>query len=180
MRQFEKISKEQWIKDTGLELRDITVSTQEGATATETVCKFIDVYEEDIKFPQRSTSRSAGYDLISPINVTIPPHEQVMIPSGLKVNMDADDVMFIIIRSSLGIKKGLSIPNQVGVIDSDYYNNPDNEGHFWICLKNNTDKPYEIRVGDRISQAIFIKYNTTVNDEPISESRNGGFGSTGV
>ena len=106
------------------------------------------------------------------------PGEQVMIPSGLKVNMEDADVMFIIIRSSLGIKKGLSIPNQTGVIDADYYNNPDNEGHFWICLKNNTNKQFDIKQGDRISQAIFIKYNKVDDDKPIKESRNGGFCST--
>ena len=101
-----------------------------------------------------------------------------MVPTGLKVNMEDDDVLLIIIRSSLGIKKGLSIPNQTGVIDADYYNNPDNEGHFWICLKNNTNKQYDIDVGDRISQAIFVKYNKVDDDKPIKESRGGGFGST--
>ena len=52
-----------------------------------------------------------------------------------KNEKEYDDVMLIIIRSSLGIKRGLSIPNQTCVIDADYYNNINNEGHFWVCLK---------------------------------------------
>lgn len=160
MRKFEKISLEQWTKD---------------------VAKMNPSYSEkydEIIFPKRATSKSAGYDLYSPISITIKPDEQVMIPSGLKVNMDEDDVMLILIRSSLGIKKHISIPNQTGVIDADYYNNPDNEGHFWICLKNNGTEDFVINQGDRISQAIFLKYQKVVDDEPITESRNGGFGST--
>ena len=162
MRRFEIISKEQWDNDVA-DLHFIDASLPQ---------------YEDIKLPARATSKSAGYDLYSPIDASIMPGEQVMIPSGLKVNMEDDDVMFIIIRSSLGIKQGLSIPNQTGVIDADYYNNPDNEGHFWICLKNNTNKQYNIKKGDRISQAIFIKYGKVEDDKPIKESRGGGFGST--
>lgn len=162
MRRFEKISKEQWDNDT-VDLTFVGMSKPD---------------YNNIKFPQRATSKSAGYDLYSPINLSIMPGEQVMVPTGLKVNMEDDDVLLIIIRSSLGIKKGLSIPNQTGVIDADYYNNPDNEGHFWICLKNNTNKQYDIDIGDRISQAIFVKYNKVDDDKPIKESRGGGFGST--
>lgn len=156
MRKFESISLEQWNKD-------VTIP---GSSY------------ENIKLPQRATSKSAGYDIYSPVDISIMPGEQVMVPTGFKVNMDDDDVMLIIIRSSLGIKKGLSIVNQTGVIDSDYYNNPDNEGHCWVCLKNNTNRQFDIAIGDRISQAIFIKYNTVVDDTPIKEVREGGIGST--
>ena len=162
MRRFEVISEEQWNKDT----KGIYYFG----------CQ-LPLYE-DIKLPVRATSKSAGYDLYSPIDAKISPGEQIMIPSGLKVNMEDDDVMLIIIRSSLGIKKSLSIPNQVGVIDADYYNNEDNEGHFWICLKNNTNQEYRISKGDRISQAIFIKYGKVEDDKPLKESRGGGVGST--
>lgn len=154
MRKFERISLEQWNKDTN------------------------NINYENIKLPQRATSKSAGYDLYSPVELTILPNEQVLIPTGFKVNMDDDDVMLIVIRSSLGIKKGLSIPNQVGVIDADYYNNKDNEGHCWMALRNNTNEQFDIKVGDRIAQAIFVKYSKTVDDEPIKQSRDGGIGST--
>lgn len=160
MRRFEKISELQFLKD-----------IENG--------QFIDRPNyNDVKIPQRATSKSAGYDIYSPVNVIIPAHQQIMIPTGLKVNMEDDDVMLIIIRSSLGIKRGLSIPNQTCVIDADYYNNINNEGHFWVCLKNNTSEPFHLEIGDRFSQAIFIKYNKVDNDEPIQKSRDGGFGST--
>lgn len=162
MRQFEIISLEQWNKDT-VDLRFYGMD---------------DVNYDNIKLPVRATSKSAGYDLYSPIKAIIQPGEQMMIPSGLKVKMEDDDVLLIIIRSSLGIKKGISIPNQTGVIDADYYNNKDNEGHFWICLKNNGKEPFNIEVGDRISQSIFIKYGVVNNDVPLKEKRDGGFGST--
>lgn len=157
MRKFEKISETQWLMD----------GFNQDAYAY-------------IKLPKRATPNSAGYDLHSPISLIIEPGEVAKIPSGLKVCMDSSDVMFIIIRSSLGLKHNLSIPNQVGVIDSDYYNNPDNEGHFWICLKNNGDEPFIINVGDRISQAIFVNYNIVEGDEPLNSTRSGGFGSTGA
>lgn len=154
MKKFEKISLNQWNKDTN------------------------NISYENIKLPQRATFKSAGYDLYSPVNLTIMPNEQVLIPTGFKVNMDDDDVMLIIIRSSLGIKKGLSIANQVGVIDADYYNNKDNEGHCWIALRNNNNEQFNIKVGDRIAQAIFVKYGRTIDDEPIKHLRDGGIGST--
>lgn len=164
MRQFEKISKEQWLKDV------------EGKYYFNS--NTLDECYSNIKLPQRATSKSAGYDIYSPINCSIMPNSMMLIPTGIKVDMENDDVMFIIIRSSLGIKKGLSIPNQTGVIDADYYNNPDNEGHVWVALKNNTNEQFDIVAGDRISQAIFIKYNKVDNDTPIKESRSGGIGST--
>lgn len=154
MRKFEKISKEQWSKDEP------------------------NFNYNDIQLPRRSTSKSAGYDLYSPIRYLLLPGEKIKIPSGLKVQMDDDDVMLIVIRSSLGIKKDIVIPNQVSVIDADYYNNEENEGHFWICLKNNSNQVFRIDVGDRISQAIFLKYEVTVDDEPVSNVRKGGIGST--
>lgn len=169
MRRFELISKEQYLKD--------IVNLEYYHTYKPEYYTYMDAYDH-IKLPQRATSKSAGYDLYSPVRFTIMPYEQIMVPTGLKVNMEDDDVLLIIIRSSLGIKKGLSIPNQTGVIDADYYNNVDNEGHIWVSLKNNTNRECSFDIGDRIAQGIFIKYNKVDDDEPISDSRNGGIGST--
>lgn len=57
------------------------------------------------------------------------------IPTGIKANMENNDVLFLVVRSSMGFKYNVRMCNQVGVIDSDYYNNIDNEGHIWIKLK---------------------------------------------
>lgn len=179
MRRFEKISREQWLKDTNEESRQVVEATREGDSVFTTALKYVDVYDNDIKLPQRSTSKSAGYDAYSPVHLIIPAHSTAKIPTGFKVMMEDDDVLFFIIRSSLATKKGIHTTNQVGVIDADYYNNPDNEGHCWICLENTSDKDFEINVGDKVSQLIFVKFNTTDDDEPLTDKRLGGFGSTG-
>lgn len=178
MRKFEKITNQQWLKDTGLGTRPVPVATEHTGTMERTVLNMVDVYEEDIRLPRRATKKSAGYDIFSPVNISIMPHEAVRIPTGLKCQMEDDDVLFFIIRSSLAIKYGITTTNQVGVIDADYYNNPDNEGHMWICLRNDSDKEFKINVGDRISQAIFVKFGIVEDDLPIKEERVGGFGST--
>lgn len=156
MRKFERISEEQFNKDAPNE-----------------------DYSE-VVLPRRATRKSAGYDIYSPIEINIPAGGQVKIPTGLKVYMESQDVMLMVPRSSLAIKHGLKIVNQVGVIDADYYNNHDNEGHFWIVLENTSDKDYKVEIGERIAQCIFTYYSTTVDDEPLVEERVGGFGSTGT
>ncbi len=126
----------------------------------------------------RSTSRSAGYDFFSPEDIRIPPGKEVLIRTGVKVYMKADEALFIYPRSSLGIKKGLMLKNTVGIIDSDYYNNPENEGEIMLCLLNISEKEAEISSGDKICQGIFQKI--LVADEDVQDvERLGGIGSTG-
>ena len=132
----------------------------------------------DIKLPTRATEYSAGYDFYSPVNITIPPHEMVMIWSDVKASMYYDNALILIPRSSMG-KHPVMIANSVGLIDADYYSNNDNGGNIGFRLLNLGDAPYEIKVGDRIGQGIFIKYGTGKNDA-IKVKRNSGFGSTGV
>ena len=79
----------------------------------------------------------------------------------------------------MGFKYNVRMCNQVGVIDSDYYNNPDNEGHMFIKLENHGDRDYEVHVGDKICQGIFSKYLTVDNEEEIENVRTSGTGSTG-
>jgi dUTP pyrophosphatase len=92
--------------------------------------------------------------------------------------MNEDEVLYIYSRSSLGYKHGVTMVNSVGVIDSDFYNNIDNEGHFSVCLINQGDEDFEVKVGDRIAQGVFMKYLTVDNEEEIDSVRTGGFGST--
>lgn len=81
-------------------------------------------------------------------------------------------------RSSNTFKRNLSLPNGVGVIDADYYNNPNNEGEIFVQMLNYGVRPLHIHKGDRIAQGIFIKYLKTDDDDPISRQRISGFGST--
>ncbi len=129
--------------------------------------------------PKRATSGSAGYDLSSIEDVTINPQEIKLIPTGLKCQMPKSEALFVFPRSSLAIKKGLMMSNSVGVIDADYYGNPDNEGHIMIPLINITQKPVTIQKGERVAQGIFLEYQKTTEDEAENIQRLGGFGSSG-
>ena len=134
---------------------------------------------ESIVLPKRSTSKSAGYDIRSITSGTIKPGESMVFKTGLKVSMNDDEVFFIFDRSSLWYKHDVSLSNSVGVIDADYYNNEDNEGHFSIKLINHGEKDFEVKVGDRIAQGVFMKYLCVDDEEKIDKKRKGGFGSTG-
>ena len=156
MRKFEKISFDQFKKD---------------------VCDDRKLYES-IELPKRSTNHSAGYDIKSIENGIIKPGEAKVFKTGIKVAMNPDEVFFIITRSSMGFKYNVTLVNSVGVIDSDFYNNEDNEGHFSIKLINHGEKDYVVNVGDRIGQGIFLKYLTVDDEEKIDSKRKGGIGST--
>lgn len=155
MRKFEKISFEQFMNDVGLE----------------------PLYDT-VELPVRGTKNSAGYDIKAVGNYILNPGEVIKIPTGLKVSMEPDEVFLMFIRSSIATKHDVVLTNNVGVIDADYYNNSDNEGHFWIVLRNNSKEIFEINNGDRLCQGIFVKYGVT-DDDTCSTEREGGFGSTG-
>ena len=127
--------------------------------------------------PLRGTKTSAGYDISTPVTVTIPAHKKQLIWSNIKAYMQENEVLTLHIRSSIGIKKGLRLANTVGIIDQDYYNNPSNEGNIGICLINDTDADIMLEEGERICQAIFIPFLVSDNCNS-DEERIGGIGST--
>lgn len=130
--------------------------------------------------PVRGSSGSAGYDLASPISVTIPAHSSVLVWTNIKAYMLQDEVLEVYIRSSVGIKKGLMLKNVTGIIDADYYSNESNDGNIGICLYNTTDEAVVIEKNERICQGIFKKYLTVDNDTFLKDERTGGIGSSGV
>ena len=132
----------------------------------------------DIKLPTRATKNSIGYDFYSPIAVDIEPMHSQMIWTDVKVIFNSDEALLINVRSSMG-KQPVMISNTQGWIESDYANNPDNDGNIGFRLFNLGDTIYTVHVGDRIGQGMFIKYLTT-DDDNATSTRNGGFGSTGV
>ncbi len=136
--------------------------------------------DKGVIIPKRATDSSAGYDLASIEDITIEPGEIRMIPTGLKVLIPKTEALFIFARSSLSIKKGLIMSNSVGVVDSDYYGNPDNEGHLMVSLMNVRDIAVNIAKGERVAQGIFLKYEKTTDDETDGSIRLGGFGSSGL
>lgn len=135
-----------------------------------------ELYEEYL-LPRRASKNSAGYDILAIKDYVIKPKEILKIPTGLKVRMQNDEVLLIVVRSSMGFKYNVRLTNQVGVIDSDYYNNIDNEGHFFVSLQNEGEKDYIVKKGEAYAQGMFIKYLIS-DDDAASEIRKGGLGST--
>ena len=133
----------------------------------------------DYILPVRGSSKSAGYDLASPIDVIIEPHSSVLIWSNVKAYMQDDEVLKIYVRSSIGIKKGLMLKNTVGIIDADYYSNEGNDGNIGLTLYNMTDEAVVIQKGERVCQAIFTKYLVADDDVCLNDVRVGGIGSSG-
>ena len=131
----------------------------------------------DITLPTRGTQYSAGYDFYSPIDIEIQPHDKVCIWSDVKAYMQEGEVLLLYVRSSIGIKKGLRLSNGTGVIDSDYYSNPDNDGNIGLSLYNYTNEVVKIKKGERICQGVFIPFLVADNGNTYN-SRTGGIGST--
>lgn len=135
--------------------------------------------ERDIHIPARKTAGSAGYDIESAADADVEPGKIHIVPTGLKAYMENDEYLAIHIRSGIGIKHGIMLANNTGIIDSDYYNNEDNEGHIMCALYNSTDKVFHVRRGDRIAQGIFVKY-LAADEDKAGGKRTGGIGSTGI
>ncbi len=136
--------------------------------------------DKGIELPKRATKHSAGYDIKAAEDVVIPKYVQDMkptlIPTGLKAYCMPDEWYMLANRSS-GPKKGLVMPNSIGIIDSDYYENETNDGHFYFQYWNFSNEDIIIKKGDCIGQAIFMKYLIT-DDDNAQGKRIGGFGSS--
>lgn len=137
--------------------------------------------DKEINLPERKTKYSAGYDIEAAEDVIIPSFKKginpTLVKTGIKVYMPDDEVVLLYNRSSNPKKKGLILANSVGIVDKDYYGNPDNDGHIMFAFYNIKDVDVEIKKGECIGQGIFEKYLVADADEATGE-RKGGFGST--
>ena len=161
----------------------------------------------DITLPRRATAKSAGYDFEVAKDILIEPHchlqeimansteykpysldsiktitkqttaKPTLVPTGIKCKMANDEYLEISVRSSCPLKHWLILANGIGIIDSDYYNNPDNEGEIFFQIINLSAFPIQLKKGDKIGQGIIKKYIVTEDDDAFGE-RTGGFGST--
>lgn len=143
MRKFEKISFEQFKKD----IKDDR-----------------NLYDNYL-LPRRETKCAAGYDFYALYDYVVKPGEIKTIPTGIKVSMESDDALLLLDRSSMGFKWNVRLCNQVGVIDADYYNNHNNEGHMWIKIQNEGTEDYVVKAGDGMVQGMFVKYLKTDDDD---------------
>lgn len=170
----------------------------------EVVSKYADA---DITIPVRATANSAGYDFEVAEETVVQsyPHQlailkatlgynavdlegvkeitkqfqckPTLVPTGIKCQMADDEYLEISLRSSIPLKHWLILGNSIGIIDSDYYNNPDNEGEIFFQIINLAPCPIILHKGDKIGQGIIKKYIVTEDDNASGE-REGGFGST--
>ena len=134
-------------------------------------------FDKEVALPKHQTDGAAGLDLAARETVIIEPHAVGYVP--LNIAAQAPDGYFILLtaRSSLH-KKGLLPANGVGIIDSDYSGDND---EIKAALLNFTDKPVTVEKGDRVMQAIFVKYERADWEEvdAMPNKTRGGFGSTG-
>ena len=135
--------------------------------------------DKKINLPKRSTAYSAGYDFECAEDTVIPPtlNKPTLVPTGIKACMPTNEVLFLYNRSSNPLKRGLVLANSVGVIDSDYYGNPSNDGHIMFAFYNFSSKDILIKKGEKLGQGIFQQYLLANNDNAEGE-RIGGYGST--
>ena len=169
--------------------------------------EIVSSYEDLIKLPKRATEQSAGYDLVAAKDVEIPSvlreyrgykntiqvfsleeisgllmalkFRPTLVPTGVKIKLEPDCYLSISARSSLPLKHMLLVANSPGIIDADYYNNPDNEGEIFIQLINLSPFDIQIKKGDRIAQGVIQKYIRTADDSTTLK-RTSGHGSTGA
>ena len=149
MRDFEKITFKQFSKD---------------------IKEDKELYEK-YKLPTRDSEATAGYDFFLLEDLEIKPNEIIKIPTGVKAYFEYDEVLLIFVRSSMGFNYNIRLVNQVGIIDADYYNNKDNEGHIFIKIQNEGEKTVKFSAGEAIAQGIFTKYLTTKSDNNLGIER---------
>ena len=136
---------------------------------------------KEIPFPTYATSGSAGMDLRACIDsaITITPGETILIPTGISIYIqDPGLAATILPRSGLGHKHGIVLGNLVGLIDSDY------QGPLMVSLWNRGNEAFEVSIGDRIAQLVFVPIVQTefevVEEFTVSDRGEGGFGHTGT
>lgn len=152
--------------------------------------------DKGINLPQRSTEFSAGYDFEAAEDTVVPSVWKIglsfknhardgnlnvtMVHTGVKVYMNDNEVLEVYPRSSNAVKRFLSMPNSIGVIDKDYADNPSNDGEIGVPLINFGLTDMYIKKGERIAQGVFKQFLTTDDDDLKPKGvRVGGFGSTG-
>lgn len=170
----------------------------------EKVSKFNEI---DLPLPVRKTAESAGYDFVVAEDIIIPPYSELvekmnayrplitpgleeaaaaikaanakvsLVSTGMKCKLDPGTYLELSVRSSCPLKHWLILGNAVGIIDADYYNNPDNEGEIFFQIINLAPFAIQLKRGDAIGQGI-IKPYLTVEGDNATGKRTGGFGST--
>ena len=139
----------------------------------------VKILDKNAIIPTYGSEYAAGADLYAciPEELTVNPHETVLIPTGIALELPVGYAGLIYARSGLATKKGLAPANKVGVIDCDY------RGEVKVSLHNHSETLQTVSVGERVAQLVITPYVTAefeAVDELTSTVRGaGGFGSTG-
>ena len=170
---FEKITREQWVKD--------MVNLYHLESPTEENFREINKIYDGIKLPKRATKYSAGYDFYVSGDTPLPSGGSAVIPTGIRWVCDKEEdknkVLQIYPRSGIGFRTGVRLMNTVGIIDADYWEG-NNEGHIMVKLHNPMNAYMHIKDGEAIVQGVSTEYHTCDDEEEIVEKRTGGMGST--
>ena len=159
--------------------------------------------------PTRATQYSGGYDFSVAQDIVVPSYQNyiktandllpdaglfmnevaqftkenkikpTLVPTGIKAYLPDNTFLQISVRSSCPLKHWLILANGVGIIDKDYYNNPDNEGHIFFQIINLFPRDILLKQGDKIGQGIILPYALAAGDDTETE-RTGGLGSTSL
>ena len=169
---FEKVNFEQFKTDW---LKFFDKNDPTSSSSSESVMR--ELYDK-IELPVRASGGSGGYDLYSPLSFRLDPGDDIMIPTGIRIQIDEGWCFVIIPRSGIGNKYYVRIAGTVGLIDNDYYYSKENTGHCYIKIRNEGDKTLYVSRGDRICQGVFLEFGITYDDD-VTAVRDGGFGSSG-
>ena len=173
---FEKISK--FKDDEGFNLPTRKTANSAGYD--------FEVAEDIIIYPYATLSAKMGDPDLMPVAMTLSDvnaftkrfHARPsLVSTGVKCHLAPGTYLELSVRSSTPLKYWLILANSIGIIDADYYNNPDNEGEIFFQLINLSPYPIQLKQGDIIGQGIIKRYETVENDNAVGE-RLGGFGST--
>ena len=136
---------------------------------------------DDLALPIKGSKKAAGYDFINPEEVIILPNEIKYVKTGIKAKFPDNMALLLLNRSSNPKKKHLILANGIGLVDADYYNNPDNEGEIAFAFMNISQEPVTLTIGEKLGQGMFVRYYDVLgfNSDNINE-RQSGFGSTGI
>lgn len=136
------------------------------------------VLDKEIGLPIRKTPDSAGYDFVVPKDITIPAKEIVLVPTGVKAKFPKFVSLHLSVRSSTPLKTKLILANGLGLIDADYYENQNNDGHIMFQLMNVSNKDVVLQKGTYVGQGEFNLFFKIKDDKTQFSNREGGHGST--
>ena len=133
--------------------------------------------EENIKLPERSTLNSAGYDFFALEDIIFLPETVTRVFTGVKCELMPNQVLILANRSSNPSKRGLILLNGIGVVDADYYGNPDNDGEIAFEFYNMFEYTVEVKKGEKLGQGIIMRFDKTEDDvtPDVVIPRQGGF-----